>query len=373
MGSERFRVPDFNRGIANRCGRAQDKDMRIAVYDTHSFDREGLERANAPGQRHEFVFHEARLSVKSAALAEGCQAVCVFVNDCVDAVVLESLHRLGVRVVALRCAGFNNVDQTAARRLGIAVVRVPEYSPHAVAEHAVGLLLSLNRKLTRANQRIREGNFALDGLVGFDLFEKTVGVIGTGKIGATFARIMHGFGCRLLGFDLSPDHSLEAQIHLEYRPLEKVLAESDVLSLHVPLNAGTKHLINSESIERMKPGVILINTGRGALVDTPALVAALKSGRVGGAGLDVYEEEEGVFFQDHSGDVLEDEQLAWLILCPNVLVTSHQAFLTREALKKIAETTVESLSSMERVFRGESIEFPEHGRTILVPPSVEKP
>jgi D-lactate dehydrogenase len=325
--------------------------MRVTIFDTHKFDREALELANRGGV-HELSFCEERLGLKTVEVAAGSEAVCVFVNDRVDAPVLETLAQMGVRVVALRCAGFNNVDLEAARRLGLGVVRVPEYSPHAVAEHAVALLLALNRKLTRANHRIREGNFSLDGLVGFDLHGKTVGVIGTGKIGATFARILRGFGSRLLGFDLQPDAALSAEIGLEYRALEDVLRESDVISLHVPLNPATRHLINAERIGLMRPGVFLINTGRGALVDTPALVEALKTGRIGAAGLDVYEEEEGIFFEDHSGDVLRDEQLAWLILCPNVLVTSHQAFLTREALANIADTTLDSLSKAEALIRG---------------------
>jgi D-lactate dehydrogenase len=325
--------------------------MRVTVFDAHRFDRESLERANGGGE-HELCFCEQRLGLETVGAAAGSAAVCVFVNDRVDAPVLEALAGMGVRVVALRCAGFNNVDLAAARRLGVGVVRVPEYSPHAVAEHAVALLLALNRKLTRANHRIREGNFSLDGLVGFDLFGKTVGVVGTGKIGATFARIMRGFGCRLLGMDMEPDASLSAETGMEYRSLEGVLSESDVVSLHVPLNAATRHLMNRERIGQMRRGAFLINTGRGALVDTPALVEALKSGQVGAAGLDVYEEEEGVFFEDHSGDVLRDEQLAWLILCPNVLVTSHQAFLTREALSNIADTTLSSLTVAEARWTG---------------------
>lgn len=339
--------------------------MRVAIFDTHQFDREALERANAAfGQ--DLLFLEPRLSLQTCELAGGCQGVCVFVSDRVDAAVIEQLHGLGVRVVALRCAGFNNVDLAAATRLGIAVVRVPEYSPHAIAEHATALILALNRNLIRANRRLRDGNFALDGLVGFDLFGKTVGVIGTGKIGATFARIMHGFGCRVLGFDLEPDGALVREFGMEYLPLNQLLEQADILSLHVPLNAATRHLIHAESIARMKPGVMLINTGRGALIDTPALVQALKSGQVGAAGLDVYEEEEGVFFVDHSGEVLEDSQLAWLLMCPNVLVTAHQAFLTKEALENISDITLTSIASIEAQLAGtEPLSEADH-RAILV-------
>ncbi|MEK0447155.1 MAG: lactate dehydrogenase [Verrucomicrobiota bacterium] len=344
--------------------------MRIAVFDTHQYDRDGFLECNrelGPGSGHELVFVEARLSESTCERAEGCAAVCVFVNDRVEASVLERLWAMGVRLVALRCAGFNNVDLGAAQRLGMAVVRVPEYSPHAVAEHAVGLILALNRKLVRAHARVRDGNFSLDGLVGFDLYGKTVGVVGTGKIGATFARIMRGFGCRLVGYDPVPDRALEAEIGMVYCGLEQVLAEADVLSLHVPLNASTRHLLNAAALERMKPGAMVINTGRGALIDTTALVHALRSGRVGAAGLDVYEEEEGIFFEDHSGEVLGDAQLAWLLMCPNVLVTSHQAFLTKEALHQIARTTLASASAFEAQLAGTAPKMAADQRVVLTP------
>ena len=339
--------------------------MRVALFDSHPFDRDAFLRANVEfGQ--DLVFLEPRLSVETCGLAAGCEAVCVFVSDRVDAPVLKALSEIGVRLVALRCAGFNNVDLKVAESLGIAVVRVPEYSPHAIAEHAVALILALNRNLIRANRRLRDGNFSLDGLVGFDLFEKTVGVVGTGKIGATFAGIMRGFGCRVVAFDLEPDATLAADFGVEYLPLNEVFAVSDIISLHVPLSAGTRHLINGDSIARMRPGVMVINTGRGALVDTPALVNGLKSGRVGAAGLDVYEEEEGVFFVDHSGEVLGDQQLAWLLMCPNVLVTSHQAFLTREALAKISNITLASVRSVEAQWRGDAPKVAADQRTVLV-------
>ncbi|MEI6715630.1 MAG: 2-hydroxyacid dehydrogenase [Verrucomicrobiota bacterium] len=339
--------------------------MRVAIFDTHQFDRESLVRANSTSG-HDLVFLEVRLNLSTYTLAAGCQAVCVFVNDTVDAGVLRALAQLGVRLVALRCAGFNNVDLAAAQQCGIAVVRVPEYSPHAIAEHAVALLLALDRKLIRATARVRDGNFSLDGLVGFDLFGKTVGVLGTGKIGATFARIMRGFGCRVLGWDLHHNPELERDHVLVYQSLNEVLESSDILSLHIPLNSDTRHIVGAEAISRMKPGVVLINTGRGALIDTPALVEALKSGKVGAAGLDVYEEEEGVFFVDHSGEVLADEQLAWLLMCPNVLVTSHQAFLTKEALEKISSTTLDSITSIESQISGLAEKSIADQRVLLV-------
>lgn len=323
--------------------------LNVAVFDTHQFDRECLMEALGGGvEGIKFRFLETRLGEQTASLAAGCEAVCVFVNDCVNAAVLERLAALNVRLVALRCAGYNNVDLAAAKRLGIAVARVPEYSPHAIAEHAVALILALNRKLVRASARIREGNFLLDGLVGFDLYRKTVGVIGTGRIGGVFARIMHGFGCRLLGVDLKPDSELVRDAGMEYCGLKELLSRSDIVSLHLPLMEGSRHLLNAESLSWMKKGSILINTGRGALVDTEALIAGLKSGTIGGAGLDVYEEEEGVFFEDHSGEVLGDEHLAWLLMCPNVLVTAHQAFLTREALRELAAVTVSNIMAVGR-------------------------
>lgn len=317
--------------------------MRIAFFDTHNFERSFFERANQ-GLAHEIVFLATRLDSKTAALAKGCDAVCCFVNDHVDAQVLSILHDLGVRIVALRCAGYNQVDLKAARDRGLPVVRVPEYSPHAVAEHAVALVLALNRKIHRAHARVREGNFALDGLVGFDLFGKCVGIVGTGRIGAVAARIFLGFGCRVLAHDAVVDADLAA-CGIEYCPLNELYAQADIISLHVPLNPQTRHMIDPAAIERMKPGVMLINTGRGALIDSRALIDGLKKGRIGHAGLDVYEEEEGVFFEDLSAQVLQDDVLARLLTFPNVVVTSHQAFLTQEALGNIAQTTLQNLSA----------------------------
>jgi D-lactate dehydrogenase len=251
-------------------------------------------------------------------------------------------------LIALRSAGYNHVDLDAAGRLGFVVVRVPEYSPHAVAEHTVGLILALNRKTHRAYNRVREANFSLEGLVGFDLVGKTCGIVGTGKIGAVVARILRGFGCRLLAFDLTPNQTFSQQFDVQYTELPTLYRDSDIISLHVPLTPATQHLINAEALAQMKPGVMLINTGRGALVDSRALIDALKRGQVGAAGLDVYEEEEGIFFRNLSEQVLQDDVLARLLTFPNVLITSHQAFLTREALANIADTTLANVSAFER-------------------------
>ena len=321
--------------------------MKTAVFDTHRFDREALERANA-GYGHDLSFFEPRLTPETATLAAGFEAICSFVNDRLDDGALGILHGGGTRLIALRSAGFNHVDLGAARDLGLTVVRVPAYSPHAVAEHAVALLLTLNRKTHRAYNRVREGNFSLDGLVGFDLHGKTVGVIGTGRIGSVLLRILHGFGCRLLAYDPTPDMKLEHTLGARYVTLNDLFSASDVISLHVPLTPGTRHLIDAPALERMKCGVIVINTSRGALIDTQALVAALKRGHVGAAGLDVYEEEEGLFFQDLSGHVLQDDVLARLLTFPNTLITSHQGFLTHEALANIAETTLANIQAFER-------------------------
>lgn len=317
--------------------------MIVSVFDTHRFDRTALEKENGRFG-HDLHFFEARLEQKTAKLAAGSTAVSVFVNDVLDRPTLITLHEIGVRLIALRCAGYNQVDLAAARDLGLTVTRVPDYSPFAVAEHAVALLLTLNRKIHRAYNRVRESNFSLEGLVGFDLHGKTVGIVGTGKIGSVFAKIMAGFGCRLLAFDAFP----RTDLPVTYVKPEQLLAESDILSLHVPLLPETFHFLKAETIARMKPGAFVINTSRGALIDAPALLEALKSGHIGGAALDVYEEEAGVFFHDLSGKVLQDDVLARLISLPNVLITSHQAFLTREALVNIAQTTLETMAAFER-------------------------
>jgi D-lactate dehydrogenase len=316
--------------------------MNIAVFDTHHFDRDALKKQNLKSC-HLLQFFEGRLECETAKLAAGFTAVCVFVNDVLDRPTLEILQAGGTRVIALRCAGYNQIDLPAAQRLGFTVVRVPEYSPYAVAEHAVALLLTLNRKLHRAYNRVRESNFSLEGLVGFDLHGKTVGIVGTGKIGGVFAGIMAGFGCRLLAFDVQK----RSDLPVKYVSTTELLAESDIISLHVPLMPSTHHFLNEKTLALVKPGAFIINTSRGALIEATALVDALKSGHLGGAALDVYEEESGVFFNDLSGQVLQDDVLSRLISLPNVLLTSHQAFLTREALANIARTTLESLTQYE--------------------------
>lgn len=319
--------------------------MKVAVFSTKPYDRRFLEAA---GERHdhELTFFETRLTSETAGIAKGFDAVCVFVNDQLDSEALRELSRSGVTAIALRCAGFNNVDLDTAKELGIRIVRVPAYSPHAVAEHAVGLVLALNRHLPRAYNRVRDGNFALDGLLGFDLHGRTVGVVGTGQIGAVFAQIMAGFGCRLLGYDQRENADC-LQLGMEYVDLDRLLGESDILSLHCPLTPETHHLIDSAAIEKMKPGVMILNTSRGGVIDTKAVIAGLKSGKVGHLGIDVYEEEADVFFEDQSDHAIPDDTLARLLTFPNVLVTGHQAFFTHEALTCIAETTLANLSELE--------------------------
>lgn len=319
---------------------------QVAFFDQHEFEVPFFESANQT-KGFEFRYFKTQLNAETAALARGAPVVCIFVNDKANAATLEVLASGGTRLLALRSAGFNHVDLSAAERLGISVVRVPEYSPYAVAEHAVALLLTLNRKTHRAFNRVREGNFSLDGLVGFDLHQKTVGVLGAGKIGRVLIKMMSGFGCRVLAYDPFP--SAEAQaLGCTFLPMEDVIRQSDILSLHLPLTPQTRHLIDASVFEKLKPGALLINTSRGALVDTQALIQSLKSGKLGGAALDVYEEEEGLFFQDHSGEILKDDQLARLLSFPNVILTSHQAFLTQEALKAIAETTLQNIEAWTR-------------------------
>lgn len=316
--------------------------ITTAFYNTKRYDRVYFATAGG-AEGMQWKFHEFRLNAETAVTAEGAQAVCVFVNDRVDRACLEVLARLGVKLVALRCAGFNNVDLAAAEALGIAVTRVPSYSPHAVAEHAVGLLLTLNRKIHRAFNRVRELNFSLDGLVGMDLCGKTVGIIGAGGIGRVAAQIFRGFGTEVLAFDAFPAHEWAAQHTVTFTSLEDLLSRSDIVSLHAPLTPETHYLLNRDTLALMKPGAFLINTSRGKLIDTTALIAALKNGRLGGVALDVYEGEEGIFFEDRSGEVLQDDVLSRLLSFPNVLITAHQAFLTREALSEIARVTVENL------------------------------
>lgn len=315
--------------------------MRTLLYSCQTYDRESFLSADVPADI-ELHFQPARLTLDTVALADQYPVVCAFINDDLSAPVLERLTAGGTKLIALRSAGFNHVDLPTAQRLGLSVVRVPAYSPHAVAEHAVALILSLNRHLHRAYNRTRDGDFTLHGLTGFDLVGKTVGVVGTGQIGATFARIMSGFGCQLLAYDPFPNPQVEA-LGARYLPLDQLLAEAQIVSLHCPLNEHTRHLINQTSLQRMQRGAMLINTGRGALVDTPALIEALKSGQLGYLGLDVYEEEAQLFFEDRSDLPLQDDVLARLLTFPNVVVTAHQAFLTKEALGAIAQTTLDNI------------------------------
>ncbi|MEI6240979.1 MAG: 2-hydroxyacid dehydrogenase [Planctomycetia bacterium] len=325
--------------------------MIVAAFSTKPYDREFLEAA-AGDAGITWRWFESRLDADTVRLAEGATAVNCFVNDDLGADVLERLHALGVRLVTLRCAGFNQVDLPAAARLGLPIVRVPEYSPHAVAEHAAGLVLMLDRKLHKAYNRVREGNFSLDGLLGFDLHGRSVGVVGTGRIGRCFAEIMLGFGCRVLAHDPRPDAALAAR-GVAFAPLPDLLAVSDIISLHCPLTPATHHLIDATTIARMKHGVMLVNTSRGGLVDTRAVIAALKTGRIGSLGLDVYEEEADLFFEDKSNTIIGDDVFSRLLTFPNVVVTAHQAFFTRNALEAIAAQTVRNLVHFQR---GEPLE-----------------
>jgi D-lactate dehydrogenase len=320
--------------------------MKTAVFSARRYDKTMLGRANSEAG-HELKFLEDRLTAETASLADGCQAVCVFVNDTVDAEVLAILARQGTRLVATRSTGYNQIDTAAAERHGIAVVRVTDYSPHSVAEFAVGLLLAVNRKIARASVRTREGNFDLEGLMGFDLHGKTVGVIGTGKIGTIFARIMAGFGCQVVGHDRYPSAAFEA-LGGRYVSVDELLACSDVVSLHCPLTDETRHIVNAASLARAKRGSILVNTSRGGLVDTEAATEALKTGQLGGLAIDVYEQEASLFFQDLSSTIICDDVIQRLVSFPNVIVTGHQAFFTVEAIGQIMQTTIDSISAFER-------------------------
>lgn len=312
--------------------------MRIGVFATQPYDRDSLAAA-ASGTLCELAFFEANLNAQTARMAEGCQAVCCFVNDQADEATLQALADLGIRLLLLRCAGFNNVDLKAAKEFGFTLMRVPEYSPHAVAEHTVALLLCLNRCIHRASNRVREGDFRLAGLLGFDLYGKTVGIIGTGRIGTCTAKILRGFGCEVLASDRRVNDELVA-MGVRYVDQEQLLSESRVISLHCPLTLETRHLINRHTLGLTQPGVVLINTSRGALVDTSSLIQGLKSGHIGGVALDVYEEEAALFFVDHSMRAIPDDTFARLLTFPNVLITGHQGFFTQEALNNIAATTI---------------------------------
>ncbi|WP_316811040.1 2-hydroxyacid dehydrogenase [Pedobacter heparinus] len=318
--------------------------MKIAVFSTCQYDEEFLSRFNTG---HELSFFTVPLTGDTARLADGFDAICVFVNDSINAAVLNHLHENGLKLIVLRCAGFNNVDMATATRLGIPVLRVPAYSPEAVAEHAMALILTLNRKTHKAYNRVREGNFSLERLMGFNLHGRKIAVIGTGNIGAAFCRILTGFGCRISAHDLYPSAALkETGVH--YGSLEDTLADADVVALHCPLTEQTNHLINAESLKLFKQGAMLINTSRGGLIDTKAVIEALKTGQLGALGLDVYEQEGKLFFHDRSEDVIQDDLITRLISFPNVLITSHQGFFTKEAMEEIARTTFGNLDAFAK-------------------------
>jgi D-lactate dehydrogenase len=323
--------------------------MKIAVFSTKSYDQEFFENANRTNE-HELTFIKPRLTSETWILANGFPAVCAFVNDILNKECLERLAAGGTKLIALRCAGYNNVDLEAASQLGIDVVRVPAYSPYSVAEHTVALIMSLNRKIHRSYARVREGNFSLDGLLGFDLHGKTIGIVGTGKIGVAFGKIMHGFGCKLLGYDPNPHSELSAE-GMQYVTVPELFSSSDVVSLHCPLTPATRHLVNQESIPLLKKGAMLINTSRGSVIDTKAVIPALKSGQIGSLGIDVYEEEADYFFEDLSDQAIADDTLARLLTFPNVIVTGHQAFFTTEAMSAIATITLQNISEWEKTGR----------------------
>lgn len=320
--------------------------IKIAFFDTKPYDREYFERFSKDYPVR-IKYFPVKLNADTASLCTGYDAVCAFVNDEIDAKTAEILHQNGITLIAMRCAGYNNIDLEAVWNK-IHVVRVPAYSPHAVAEHAIALLMSLNRKIHKAYVRTRDGNFTLSGLTGFDLYGKTAGIVGTGQIGRIAAQIMRGFGMNVLAADPYPDALWAKEHGVQYTSTETLFSDSDVISLHCPLTPENHHLINKQALDSMKDGALIVNTGRGGLIDASALIAALKSGKLGGAGLDVYEEEDEYFFEDHSHQIIQDDVLARLLTFPNVLITSHQAFLTREALGSIAQTTLENISKYFR-------------------------
>ncbi|MGC4234751.1 MAG: 2-hydroxyacid dehydrogenase [Niabella sp.] len=318
--------------------------MKITFFSTKRYDKDSFTKANEP-YNFELEFFETHLGPHSVEMVKDATVVCVFVNDKLTRPVLETLAAKNVKIIALRCAGFNNLDMEAAKELGIKVCRVPAYSPQAVAEHALAMIMTLNRKTHKAYNRVREQNFALQGLLGFDICGKTVGVIGTGNIGKAFIRIMLGMGCKVIAYDMYPDKALETT-GVRYHPLEEVLQQSDIISLHCPLTDDTYHLVRKETIDQMKKGVMIINTGRGKLIDTKAAIDALKSGHIGYLGIDVYEQEEQIFFRDLSADIIQDDMIQRLMSFPNVLVTAHQAFFTKEALEQIATVTYNNIQSL---------------------------
>lgn len=321
---------------------------KVAVFSSKSYDKKYITIASQ-GFDISFDFFKSRLTEETARLAKGYEALCLFVNDIADQAILKALHNQGVRHIALRCAGFNNVDLNAAKNLGISISRVPAYSPEAVAEHSLALMMTLNRRIHKAYNRVRENNFSLDGLLGFNFNGKQIGIVGTGQIGAALAKIMLGLGCRVICYDPYPNSHL-SDFGCQYHPLEFVLANSDIISLHCPLTEQSLHMINQQSIDTMKQGVMLINTSRGALVDTKSLINALKSKKIGFLGLDVYEMESEIFFEDLSSEIMQDDVFDRLSGFPNVLITGHQGFFTHEALTEIAQTTLQNL---QMFFKGE--------------------
>jgi D-lactate dehydrogenase len=311
--------------------------MKVAVFSAKKYDQDGFSQWADPSLQ--FSYFDSRLNPLNVKLAQGCHAICAFVNDELSADVLQQMSEIGIEMVALRCAGFNNVDLDAAKALGIRIARVPAYSPEAVAEHTVAMMLTLNRKLHKAFNRVRDDNFAIDGLLGFNMHGKTVGLIGTGRIGVATARILQGFGCKLLCYDVAP----AAELKDHYVSLNELYAQSDIISLHCPLNPATQHLINNDSLAKMRDGVMLINTSRGGLVNTKTVIDGLKSRKIGYLGLDVYEQEADIFFENLSEQVIDDELFKRLLTFPNVLITSHQAFFTKEALQQISSITSDNL------------------------------
>jgi len=341
------------KAIADLISYDEDERLKVAMFDTKPYIQKIFDEQN--DNRYSFRYFKPRLNLDTTSLATGFKVVCVFVNDSINADVVEELNRLGIEMIALRCAGYNNVDIEACKKYAISVAYVPAYSPHAVAEHTVALMMACNRRIHKANNRIREGNFSLDGLVGFDMYGKTAGIIGTGKIGKCAIDILLGFGCKILAYDKFPDSTISRKKGVEYVKLDKLIRNSDIISLHVPLNPETHYMINKESIKKMKRGVMLINTSRGGLVDTKALIEGLVNGHIGSAGLDVYEEEIEYFFEDFSNTVITDEILARLTTFNNVMITSHMGFLTNEALTNIAKTTIENISEYEKGKRGSQL------------------
>ncbi|SHN34250.1 2-hydroxyacid dehydrogenase [Chitinophaga sp. CF418] len=319
--------------------------METVIFSTHNFEKCFLEKANSG--KHKLKFLDVPLNMTTADLANGATAVSIFVNDDAGAEVLNKLQKDGVKFLVLRSAGYNNVDMGVARRSGFKVARVPAYSPYAVAEHAIALMMALNRKLIKANTRVHDLNFSLDGLTGFDMNGKTVGIIGTGQIGAVAAKILNGFGCKILSTDLQENRELIEKYNVHYTKLDNLYTQSDIISLHIPLTPRTRYIINKDSIDKMKKGVMIINTSRGALINTKDIIQGLKKGQIGYLGLDVYEEESGLFFEDHSEDILQDDMISRLLTFKNVLITSHQAFLTDTALQNIAMTTIYNLDCFE--------------------------